>query len=236
MTPHRVLLLEDDANLGHILQEHLQMNGYDVTLCADGQAGIERFRPTDFDLCLVDVMMPRKDGFSFAAEVRRIDTNVPLIFLTAKSMREDRIEGFKLGCDDYITKPFSIEELMLRIHAVLKRCKTGQGDDPQPVIELGSYRFDAVRQTLERSGEITNLTPREAELLRLLCVHRNRTLSREVALTQIWGDDSYFAGRSMDVFVSRLRKLLRDDPDIEIMSIHGKGFRLVIGGGSPNRD
>jgi len=119
---------------------------------------------------------------------------------------------------------------------VLKRCKTGQGDDPQPVIELGSYRFDAVRQTLERSGEITNLTPREAELLRLLCVHRNRTLSREVALTQIWGDDSYFAGRSMDVFVSRLRKLLRDDPDIEIMSIHGKGFRLVIGGGSPNRD
>jgi DNA-binding response OmpR family regulator len=237
MTAHRVLLLEDDANLGRILQEHLQMNGYEVTLCADGQEGTERFRPGAFDLCLVDVMMPRKDGFSFAAEIRRVDSDIPLIFLTAKSMREDRIEGFKLGCDDYITKPFSIEELMLRIHAVLKRCRPAPDNDTEPVIALGKYRFDSLRQTLEQGGEVTNLTPRESDLLRLLCKHRNRTLSREVALTEIWGDDSYFAGRSMDVFISRLRKLLKDDPGIEIISIHGKGFRLVVGGGpSLDRD
>lgn len=225
----RILLLEDDTNLGLILQEHLQLEGYGVELCVDGQEGTERFQPGEYDLCLVDVMMPRKDGFTFAREVREQDDSVPLIFLTAKAMKEDRIEGFRIGCDDYITKPFSVEELLLRIQAVLKRCGQQSHPGAGSIYQIGSYRFDYTRQTLERNEESRSLTPRESELLRLLCQYVNRTLPREKALTQIWGTDSYFAGRSMDVFISKLRKYLKDDPQVEIMSIHGKGFRLVTG-------
>lgn len=223
-----ILLLEDDTNLGFILQEHLELQGYTVTLCKNGEAGLNAYRAARYDLCLADIMMPAMDGFTFAREVRQIDEHTPIIFLTAKSLKEDRIEGFKIGCDDYITKPFSMEELMLRIQAVLRR--TTESPEPEPVrFTIGTYAFDHERRVLEHGGEQQKLTTREADLLRLLCMHRNQTLEREKALRLIWGNDSFFNGRSMDVFISRLRKYLHDDPRVTIMNVHGRGFKLVIG-------
>lgn len=225
----RILLLEDDANLGLVVQEHLQFNGYEVNLCADGVIGMEAYMEGDYDLCLVDVMMPNKDGFSFARDVRARDLKIPIIFLTAKSLKEDKIEGFKIGGDDYITKPFSVEELLLRIQAVLKRSlgSLGSGDEKSE-FEIGSFAFDYHRQTLTRKKDSRRLTPRENELLHLLCLSLNQTLMRDVALKRIWGDDNYFTGRSMDVFISKLRKYLKDDPAVEIISVHGQGFRLIV--------
>ena len=228
MAEEHVLLLEDDTNLGLILQEHLQMKGYHVSLCVNGEEGLKAFRDGTFDLCLVDVMMPKKDGFAFAHEVRRTDKETPLIFLTAKSLKEDKIKGFTLGCDDYITKPFSIEELILRIQAVLKRTgKAGPAEESPTQFAIGRFSFDSQRQVLSLAGEERKLTPKETELLHLLCLHMNRTLPRETALRRLWGDDSYFSGRSMDVFISKLRKYLKPDPNVEIMGIHGQGFRLI---------
>lgn len=226
-TQYKVLLLEDDPNLGLVLQEHLRLNGFDVTLCRDGEEGTRALAQKPYDLCLVDVMMPKKDGFTFAREVRAAHDETPLVFLTARSLKEDRIEGFRIGCDDYITKPFSVEELQLRLEAVLRRSRPRDGAEAA-LFEVGRYRFDALRHTLTLDGFERKLTAREAELLKLLCQHRNRTLTREVALHELWGDETYFAGRSMDVFVSRLRKYLRADPAVSIISIHGKGLRLVV--------
>lgn len=224
-----ILLLEDDANLGLILQEHLQMQGFAVTLCENGEEGLAAYDREAFDLCLVDVMMPKKDGFAFARELRGLDQQIPLIFLTAKSMKEDKIQGFKIGCDDYLTKPFSIEELMLRIEAVLKRSTGTIPEENTPtVFAIGGYSFDCQRQILHYKDRERKLTAREAALLRHLCLHLNRTLPREVALRDIWDDESYFSGRSMDVFISRLRKYLKDDPRVEILNVHGKGFKLVV--------
>jgi DNA-binding response OmpR family regulator len=228
MNGYRVLLLEDDANLGAVLQEHLQMQGCDVTLCTDGQQGLAAFESGTFDICLVDIMMPKKDGFSFAADVRRKDTEIPLIFLTAKAMKEDKIQGFKIGCDDYVTKPFSIEELMLRIQAVMRRSGGPSEEDTPTQFQLGSFNFDYPRQLLTRKKKSRRLTTREADLLKLLCLNVNRTVRREVALRRIWNDDGYFAGRSMDVFISKLRKYLKDDPTVEIVGVHGQGVRLVV--------
>jgi len=229
MAPQRILLLEDDANLGLILQEQLQLNGFEVTLCVDGEQGSAAYRRGGYDLCLVDVMMPRMDGFTFAREVRKTDQESPLIFLTAKSLKEDKIEGFKIGCDDYLTKPFSMEELLLRIQAVLKRSKGPLNQKDWPTrFTLGKYSFDYTQQLLTCADTQYKLTPKESDLLRLLCMHQNQTLERGVALRQIWGDENYFSGRSMDVFISKLRKYLKDDPQITIMGIHGKGFRLVV--------
>jgi DNA-binding response OmpR family regulator len=211
-----------------VLQEHLKLNGCDVTLCTNGEEGTRQLARGSFDLCLVDVMMPRKDGFTFAREVREHGNAVPIIFLTARSLKEDRIEGFRIGCDDYITKPFSVEELQLRIEAVLRRSAPHSADDVPTQFEIGSYLFDSVRQVLRLDRTERKLTAREAELLQLLCLHMNTTLSRERALRQIWGDDGYFSGRSMDVFVSKLRKYLKDDPRVSILGIHGKGLRLVV--------
>ncbi len=225
---HRILLLEDDPNLGAIVREHLQMNGYEVTLCTDGVAGTDTFDSEEFDLCLVDIMMPKMDGFAFARTVRLKDSDTPLIFLTAKSLQEDKIEGFKIGCDDYITKPFSVEELILRVQAVLKRSKGAPGAGGQVSFEIGCYTFDSAAQILKGVETGHTLTARESELLRMLCLYRNQTLDRGVALRKIWGDDTYFSGRSMDVFVSKLRKYLKDDPRIEILNIRGKGFKLVV--------
>ena len=226
---HRILLLEDDANLGQIVQEHLQMEGFAVTLCVDGEDGMKAFARERFDLCLVDIMMPRKDGFTFARELRERDQQTPLIFLTARSLKEDRIEGFKIGCDDYITKPFSVEELLLRIQAVLRRSASSQAAEPKPAIfAIGAFRFDSNRHILQHGTAEHKLTPKESDLLRLLCLKMNQTLTREEALREVWGDENYFSGRSMDVFVSRLRKYLRDDKRVEIMGIHGKGFRLIV--------
>jgi two-component system response regulator VicR len=223
----RILLVEDDPNLGLIVQEHLQLNGFDVELCENGETGLAAFRSGRFALCLVDVMMPRLDGFAFAREVRRKDKATPLIFLTAKSLKEDKIEGFRLGCDDYITKPFSVEELLLRIQAVLRRSGTGNVDQPTS-FTLGAYAFDSITRTLRRGEEERRLTARESDLLKLLCLHQNKTLDRTLALREIWGEDSYFNARSMDVFVSKLRKYLKDDPSIEISSVHGVGFSLIV--------
>jgi DNA-binding response OmpR family regulator len=229
MNEHKVLLLEDDASLGAVLQEHLQMQGFTVTLCTDGVKGLEAFKAAEFDICLVDIMMPRKDGFSFARDVRSVDSEIPLIFLTAKAMKEDKIQGFKIGCDDYVTKPFSIEELMLRIYAVMRRRGKPDESEMPTSFEISSYKFDYPRQSLTRNKEHRKLTAREADLLCLLCRNVNQTVHREDALRQIWNDDGYFAGRSMDVFISKLRKYLKDDPNIEILGIHGKGVRLVVG-------
>ncbi len=230
MAAVRILVLEDDVNLGVLLKEHLQMQDYDVTLRTNGEEGLKTYCGDLFDLCLVDVMMPQMDGFNFVREVRKKNQEIPIIFLTAKSLTEDRIEGFKIGCDDYLTKPFSMEELFLRIKAVLRRSVGDAGGDDTPVIyEIGKYTFDYKRQTLEGRSRKHRLTSKESELLRLLCLHMNRTLEREKALREIWGTTSYFSGRSMDVYISKLRKYLKDDRNVEIVSIHGKGFRLIEG-------
>ena len=227
---HTVLLLEDDPNLGIILQEHLELNGFAVKLCVNGEEGHAAYGKGKFDLCLVDVMMPRKDGFSFARDVRAIDRETPIIFLTARAMKEDRIEGLKIGADDYLTKPFSMEELLLRIRAVLRRTGGKESAAVPPVeFSLGAYTFDPVKRTLRRGRTRTKLTARESDLLRLLCLRMNATLDRNAALRELWGDDSYFNSRSMDVFVSRLRKHLSGDPAVEILSVPGKGLKLVVG-------
>ncbi len=224
----KILLLEDDPNLGAIIQEHLQMNGFMVTLCTNGDDGLIAYRRDGFDLCLVDVMMPKRDGFSFAREVRHQDQEIPLIFLTAKAMKEDKITGFRIGCDDYLTKPFSIEELLLRIQAVLRRSR-GTPIPPEPDhFSIGRYTFDARRQVLQQGQLRQSLTATESELLHLLCLHMNEILERETALRRIWGNEDYFSGRSMDVFISKLRKYLKDDPGVRIVGVHGKGFRLIV--------
>jgi len=223
----KVLLVEDDPNLGLITAEHLQMNGFDVTRCVDGIEGLKAFGAASFDLCLIDVMMPRKDGFTLAAEIRQLNSTVPLIFLTARSLKDDKIKGFKTGCDDYITKPFSVEELLLRIQAVLRRTQSTLPEETTR-FELASYSFDSAKRVLKSGKQEFRLTPRESDLLRLFCLHQNQVLSRTDALEKLWGEENYFSGRSMDVFVSKLRKYLADDDRIEISNIHGKGFRLTI--------
>ena len=228
MPVNKVLLLEDDPNLGLILQEHLELNGFDVTLCVNGVEGSKAYEMQKFNLCLVDVMMPRKDGFTFAREIRQQDQQIPIIFLTAKSLKEDKIEGFRIGCDDYLTKPFSMEELLLRIKAVLKRSTVTSEQDTTTEFELASYKFDCKLQLLTRGRNKIKLTPKESGLLRLLCLHQNQVLERSLALREIWGDENYFSGRSMDVYISKLRKYLKDDKRVEIMGVHGKGYRLII--------
>jgi len=225
----KILLLEDDPNLGLIIQESLEHLGYQVTLLTDGESGLTEFRNERFDLCLVDVMMPLRDGFSFAREVRSSNSDIPLIFLTAKSLTEDKVAGFKIGCDDYITKPFSMEELVLRIQAVLHRRGINLASSEPSAFEIGRFHFEFPKQVLRINDSEQQLTAKEAELLRLLCLHENKTLERSAALKPIWGDDSYHAGRGMDVVISRLRKLLKEDPSIEIKTIHGQGYRLLIG-------
>jgi two-component system, OmpR family, response regulator VicR len=229
MTSARILLLEDDPNLGFILKEHLELQGYAVDLSTNGVDGMECFRRGGYALCLVDVMMPKKDGFTFAREVRVLDDQIPLMFLTARSLKEDRVEGLKIGADDYITKPFSMEELMLRIRAVLKRTR------PAPAVAsargeytIGSFTFDADTRLLRGPDTSEELTTRETDLLKMFCEQDQRVLERTTALRQIWGTDSFFAGRSMDVFISRLRKRLAGDPGVQIVNVHGKGFRLII--------
>lgn len=224
----RILLVEDDPNLGLIIAEHLQLNGFEARLCVDGVAGLAAFVEGEFDLCLLDIMMPRKDGFTLAGEIRQLDQNVPIIFLTAKALKEDKIKGFKVGCDDYITKPFSVEELLLRIEAVLRRSQPIRSKELTQ-FKFGCFAFDSAKRQLSGKSSEHRLTSRESELLRLLCLHQNETLQRGLALKEIWGDENYFSGRSMDVFVSKLRKYLAEDDSVQILNIHGQGFRLVTG-------
>lgn len=224
--PAHILLVEDDINLGTIVAESLELRGLKVTRCMDGAEGYTTFLQGSFDLCLIDVMLPKKDGFTLAGEIRAVDVEIPIIFLTAKSMPESRIKGFRVGGDDYITKPFSMEELILRIEAVLKRSRPQQGGEQTTSFTLGTYTFDYPGRKLERAGQVRSLTGTEAELLRLLCLYEGRTLQRSVALNMIWGEDNVFKARSMDVFISRLRKYLNEDPTVEIVTLHGKGYRL----------
>jgi DNA-binding response OmpR family regulator len=228
MQAFRILVVEDDPNLGTILSEYLRAKDYEVKLCIDGQEGFDAFTKKDYDLVISDVMMPKKDGFTMAIEIRKINKKVPIMFLTAKSMKEDTIEGFKLGADDYITKPFSMEELLLRINAILRRTKGAVFDDENTKdLTIGIFTFNANERTLAHGSETEKLTSKEAQLLRLLAQNRNDVLEREFALKAIWGDDSYFNSRSMDVYITKLRKYLRPDANLEIINVHGKGFKLI---------
>lgn len=225
----RVLLVEDDPNLGNLLLEYLQAKEYDTTLATNGKEGLTQFKNNVFDVCIFDVMMPVMDGFTLAREVRKLDAETPIVFLTAKSMKEDTIEGFNAGGDDYLTKPFSMEELLLRLKAILRRTKNQTlTNSDQNNFEVGEYKFDFNLQKLEVNGKAQKLTTREAELLKLLCINVNDVLDRTFALKSIWHDDNYFNGRSMDVYIAKLRKYLREDPNLEIVNVHGKGFKLLV--------
>ncbi|GIV33860.1 MAG: transcriptional regulatory protein RprY [Chitinophagales bacterium] len=225
----KILLLEDDPNLGFVLTEFLEHKGYQVIHREDGEEGLKAFHKEPFDICIVDVMMPKMDGFTFTRQVRKTDQKTPIIFLTAKSMKEDKIEGFRLGGDDYITKPFSMEELEARVEAVLKRTgKTKGNESAKNTFTIGKFTFDYPTQTLTFNGNTKKLTTKEAELLKLLCLNANQILEREIALKLVWGNDNYFTGRSMDVYITKLRKYLKDDPTLEIMNIHGIGYKLRV--------
>lgn len=225
----KLLLCEDDANLGSLLAQYLAAKGYAVELRVNGKQGWEAYLQGGFDLLILDVMMPVKDGFTLAREIRQRDERTPIIFLTAKSMKQDTITGFQSGADDYLTKPFSMEELLLRVSAVLKRSRGIAPQEEAPAAHtLGDLVFDVRKQQLAGRGQERKLTTKETELLRLLCEHRNGILLRSDALREVWGDDNYFNGRSMDVYIAKLRKYLKDDPRVEILNVHGKGFRLLV--------
>jgi len=225
----RILLVEDDANLSMVLKDYLEMLGYETVLRNDGEEGLEAFKENEFSLCILDVMMPKKDGFRLAKDIRAINADIPLIFLTAKTLKEDRIAGFKAGCDDYITKPFSTEELSLRIGAILKRSEIQYRQKKIPdIFELGSIQFDHKNMLLIHEGKDYSLTRKESALLKLLAENKNQLVEREYALEKIWGSSDYFIGRSMDVFIAKLRKMLKIDPSIAITNVHGTGFKLEV--------
>ncbi len=225
----RIFMCEDDENLGMLLREYLQAKGYDVDLFPDGEAGSKAFPKGQYDACILDVMMPKKDGFTLAQEIRAINAEIPVVFLTAKTMKEDILEGFKIGADDYLTKPFSMEELLLRLEAILRRVN-GKKTKDVAYYKIGKFSFDTQKQTLSLGDMSSKLTTKESELLGLLCSHANEILERNYALKTIWGNDNYFNARSMDVYITKLRKLLKDDSEIEIINIHGKGYKLIAPG------
>jgi len=223
----KLFLCEDDENLGMLLREYLQAKGFDTDLYPDGEAGYKGFIKEKYDLCVVDVMMPKKDGISLVKDIRGVNSDIPIIFLTAKNMKDDILDGFKAGADDYITKPFSMEELVLRIEAIFRRVK-GKKVKDQQIYHFGNMVFDTQKQILTINDQSTKLTTKESELLGLLCAHANEILERNHALKQIWVDDNYFNARSMDVYITKLRKLLKPANEIEIINIHGKGYKLIV--------
>jgi len=223
-----ILLAEDDRNLGNLLKNYLDAKGYSATLCLNGQEAVDTFSDKKFDFCILDIMMPVKDGFAVAKEIRIQNKKVPILFLTAKSMQEDKLKGFELGGDDYLTKPFSMEELLFRIQAILRRMDDNpKSAQEQSFFNIGTYTFDVNRQTLTLGDEEQKLTSKETGLLRLLCLHVNDVLTRSQALTEIWNNDSYFNARSMDVYIVKLRKYLKQDPSVGLINVHGVGFKLV---------
>lgn len=224
----RILLCEDDTNLGMVLKNYLELNDYHVTLERDGKLGLAAFQREKFDLCLLDVMMPNMDGFTLAEEIRDVNPDVPLFFLSAKTMKDDIIQGYKLGADDYITKPFDSEVLLHKIKAILKRNEELHREEVNAEYDLGKYHFNPRLRELTIDGKTQTLSPKENELLKMLSEYKNDLLSREIALKKIWGSDTYFNGRSMDVYIAKLRKYLKEDPSLEIVNIHGNGFRLVV--------
>jgi DNA-binding response OmpR family regulator len=225
----KILLVEDDPNFGSIMKSYLELNDFEVALKADGRQGLAAFQSDTFDICILDVMMPEMDGFTLAREIKKTDSRVPFVFLTAKSLKEDMLEGFRAGADDYITKPFDSEVLLFKLHAILKR--NGQRPDSeadQNEMMVGKLLFNYTLRTLVHDNTTQQLSPKEASLLKMLCTARDGILLRKDALEKIWGADNYFNGRSMDVFIARLRKCLKTDPSIEIANIHGNGFRLIV--------
>lgn len=223
----KILLCEDDTNLGMVLKNYLELNEYEVTLERDGRLGLAAFQREKFDICLLDVMMPNMDGFTLAEEIRDVDPDIPLFFLSAKTMKDDIIQGYKLGADDYITKPFDSEVLLLKIKAILKRNEEDNRINDNIEFDLGRFHFNPRLRELRHDELTQTLSPKENELLKMLAEHKNDLLPREKALKKIWGSDTYFNGRSMDVYIAKLRKYLKDDMNIEIVNIHGNGFRLV---------
>jgi two-component system, OmpR family, response regulator len=224
----RILLVEDEKNFAQVLKDYLGMNGYSVVLCENGEQGLQAFRESTFDLCVLDIMMPRKDGFTLGSEIRAINKNIPFIFLTARSQRADMIKGYKTGADDYIIKPFDSELLLLKIKAILNRRGNALLDEDY-LHELGQFNFNARLRLLKtKKGNETKLSPKEAALLNLLCQRKNDVLLREIALKEIWKEDTYFTARSMDVYIVKLRKYLSSDPSIEINNLHGNGYCLVV--------
>ena len=223
----RILLVEDDVNLGLVISDHLKSLHYDVTCAEDGSEGLVKFNESEFDLCILDVMLPILDGFSLAKDIRKVNAQVPILFLTAKSMTEDKITGFEAGGDDYLTKPFSIQEFQLRVKALLRRVQVAQTED-EKVYKIGLYSYDKENQILSISGKEKTLTKKEAQILRFLYKYKNQVISREIILKGVWGQDDYFVGRSLDVFITKLRKYFAEDPRIVISNLHGVGFKFEI--------
>jgi DNA-binding response OmpR family regulator len=228
MSKAKLLVVEDDPNLGDILQEYLTMKGYDCTLCRDGEEGWAKFKKDKYNLCILDIMMPKKDGFTLGKEIKKVQEDIPIIYLTAKNLKEDIIEGLKIGADDYITKPFSMEELLLRIGAILRRTHKSTEVNALKVYKFGDFVLHYDEQMLEGPKGKNKLTSKENELIRILASEINKLVNRSHALKQIWGDDSYFNARSMDVYLSKIRKILKDDPKVQIITIHGEGFKMVV--------
>lgn len=229
MSNLKILVVEDDPNLGTLLTEYLNAKGYDATLAANGKEGLIAYSKGTFDFLILDVMMPLKDGFTLAREIRAQDEQIPILFLTAKSMKNDVFEGFKAGADDYLTKPFSMEELLMRMDAILRRTQGSGGPKEEVnVFELGTLTFDYLQQSIIVEGDKKKLTTKENELLKLLCQNMNGVLERSYALNAVWGDDNYFNGRSMDVYIAKLRKHLKPAGNVEIVNVHGKGFKLLV--------
>ena len=224
----KILLAEDDVNLGNLLSDYLKAKGFHAVLAANGEEAFNLFAKGTYDLCLLDVMMPIKDGYAVAKEIRKVNSSIPIIFLTAKSMKEDTLQGFQVGADDYITKPFSMEELLARINAVIRRTIGEEKHEEQTEFNIGKYHFDYKKRQLDCNGDTQKLTSKENDLLRLLCLNEGKVLERTFALKAIWDDDNYFNARSMDVYIAKLRKHLKQDENIEIMNVHGRGFRFVV--------
>jgi DNA-binding response OmpR family regulator len=224
---YHIFLVEDDLSFGSVMKSYLELNDYQVTWVDDGKYALSKFRAGKYQICILDVMLPNIDGFTIGSEIRSIDKDIPMIFLTAKNLKEDILKGYQLGADDYITKPFDSEVLLCKISAIIKRQSTGPVRE-EVVFSIGSYQFDSKLRQIIRENQVQKLSPKEADLLKLLCQNRNELVPREMALRKIWGDDGYFTARSMDVFVTKLRKFLSDDPAVEIRNIHGSGFMLEV--------
>ena len=226
----KILLAEDDKNLGNVLKQYLSVKGYPIELAPDGEEALKKYKDeeSDFEFLILDVMMPKMDGFTLAKEIRKNDKNIPILFLTAKNMQNDKLLGFEIGADDYLTKPFSMEELLMRIEAIIKRANTPLKKGEENVFKFGDYTFDYNRQLLINGKKEEKLTSKEAELLKLFCENINKVLDRTEALTKIWFNDSYFNARSMDVYITKLRKYLKGDPKVELINVHGVGFKLIV--------
>lgn len=224
----RILLVEDDPSFGSVLKDYLMMNDYQVTHAIDGVDGWEKYNEQEYDICVLDVMMPKKDGFTLAQEIKEVNASMPIIFLTAKNLRDDVLQGYKLGADDYITKPFDSEVLLYKLKAIIQRNSPNEEATDKDEYEVSKFKFNAKLRQLYIADKVHKLSPKESELLRMLCNHVNDLMPRDIALKKIWHQDNYFTSRSMDVYIAKLRKLLKDDDNVEIVNIHGEGFRLLV--------